>query len=93
MALDTFAGSNPTASAVTGSICNLESAISNQAQRGQARRGASAFRFVDELPAEALTMLGSQLHSQDLPVAVNRQQRELIPSEKPVANPAKLKNR
>ena len=51
-ALDIFAGSNTTASAAAESVCNLKSAISNQAERG-----ASAFRFVDELPAEQLATL------------------------------------
>jgi hypothetical protein len=46
--LDIFAGSNTTGSAAAELICNMKSAISNQAQRG----AASTFRFVDELPAE-----------------------------------------
>lgn len=73
MALDIFAGSDIIDSTAAGFICNLISAISNQAQRG-----ASAFRFVDELPAEELATLRSQLHSDELPVAVNRQQSKMM---------------
>ncbi len=43
---------------------------------------SSAFRFVDELPAEDLAMLWSRLHSDDLPVDVNRQQREMVLRDK-----------
>lgn len=42
----------------------------------------SAFRFVDELPKEDLVALWSRLHSDDLPVEVNRQQRGLVLREK-----------
>jgi hypothetical protein len=45
---------------------------------------ASAFRFVDELPAEELATLWSRLHADKLPVEVNRQQKELALMEKPV---------
>ncbi|MBI4659090.1 MAG: hypothetical protein HY735_09620 [Verrucomicrobia bacterium] len=54
-------------------IHNLKSAISNQAERG-----GSAFRFVDELPAKELATLWSRLHSDGLPMEVNRRQRELV---------------
>jgi len=57
--------------------------------RHSLRPAASAFRFVDELPPEALVALGSRLHSDDLPVKVNRQQRELVLKEKKTAYPAK----
>ena len=50
---------------------------------------ASAFRFVDELSAEGLAALWDQLHSDDLPVEVNRQQRELVLREAPVPFTAK----
>jgi hypothetical protein len=43
---------------------------------------ASGLRFVDELLAQELATLWSQLHSDDLPVEVNRQQRELVLMEK-----------
>lgn len=39
---------------------------------------ASVFRFIDELPANALAMLWRQLHFDELPVAMNRQQRETM---------------
>ena len=41
------------------------------------RLAGSAFRFVDELPAGQFTALWSRLHSDELPVEVNRQQREM----------------
>jgi hypothetical protein len=71
--LETFAGSKTTGSLAAESICNVKSPISNHAKRG----ATSAFRFVDELPAEGLGMLWSQRHSGDVPVEVNRQQRAL----------------
>ena len=86
--LDMFAGSNATGSAAAGFICNVKSAISNQA-----KRGASAFRFVDELPAEELATLWSRMHSDDLPVEVNRRQREIVLMEKPTTYAAKSKRR
>ena len=43
---------------------------------------ASAFRFVDELPAGDLAALWRRLHSGKLLVEVNRQQRELVLRER-----------
>jgi len=54
---------------------------------------ASAFRFVDELPAADLATLWSQLHSDDLPVTVNPQQKELVLMEKPPAYAARRKRK
>lgn len=54
---------------------------------------ASAFRFVDELPADELATLWSRLRSGDLPVEVNRQQRDLVLMEKSVPYVAKAKRR
>ena len=50
---------------------------------------ASAFRFVAELPTEGLAGLWGRLHSDDLPVKVNRQQRELVLREAPTPFTAK----
>jgi hypothetical protein len=77
---DTFAGLNTTGSAAAGPICHVECAISNQA-----KRGASAFRLVDELPAGDLAALWSRLHSDDLPLEVNQQQGELVLMERRAA--------
>ncbi len=52
---------------------------------------ASAFRFVDELPADELAALWSRLHSDDLPVEVNRRQRELVLMEKLTPDSAELR--
>lgn len=54
---------------------------------------ASAFRFVDELPTDELTTLWSRLRSDDLPVKVNRQQRELVLMEKKPAYGTRRKSR
>jgi hypothetical protein len=78
--LDIFAGSNTTGRAAAGSMCHLESAIPNRA-----KRGASACRFVDELPAGDLAALWSRLHSDDLPLEVNQQQGELVLMERRAA--------
>ena len=48
---------------------------------------ASVFRFVDELSAEGLAALWNRLHSDNLPVEVNRQQQELVLREAPVPCP------
>jgi len=57
------------------------------------RLAASPFRSIDELPAEELAILWSQLHSDALPVTVNQQQKELVLTEKPAAYPARRKRR
>jgi hypothetical protein len=46
--------------------------------------GRRSFK-TDESFLELLATLGSQLHSDDLPVEVNRRQRELVLMEKPTA--------
>ena len=79
-----FKPGNPAAE----SIYNVKSAISDQA-----KRGASALRFVDELPPEELATLWSRLHSNDLPVEVNSRQRDLVLMEKAVAYAAKPKRK
>jgi hypothetical protein len=50
-------------------------------EKDRACLAASAFRFIDELPAEELATLWTQLHSDELPVAVNRQKREMMLAE------------
>jgi hypothetical protein len=59
--------------------------------RPSPRLAASAFRFVDELPAEELATLWRRLHSGDLPVEVNRQQRELVLMANPTPYATKRK--
>ena len=54
---------------------------------------ASAFRFVDEPPAEELATLWSRLHSDDLPVETNRRQSESVLREKPTAYATRLKRK
>ena len=48
---------------------------------------------MDELPAEELATLWSRLHSDALPVAVSRQQKELVLMEKPPTCAARRKRR
>ncbi len=88
VALDIFAGSNTTGSAAAHSICHLKSAISNQA-----KRGVSAFRFVDELPSEGLARLWNRLHSDNLLMEVTRPQRELVLMDKPARYATKARER
>jgi DNA modification methylase len=76
--LDIFAGSNTTGSAA-GKLGRHWMAF----EKDRTYLAASAFRFVDELPAQELAALWSRLHSTDLPVEVNRQQRELVLKEEP----------
>jgi hypothetical protein len=78
--LDIFAGSNTTGSAAERLGRRW---IAFEKDRGYL--AASAFRFIDELPADKLATLWSRLQSGDLPVEVNRQQRELVLREKAVA--------
>jgi hypothetical protein len=58
-------------------ITYLEFEISNQAQRG-----ASAFRFVNELPVENIAALWSQLQSDDL--AMGRLPAEAVGADRQV---------
>ncbi|MBI4659093.1 MAG: site-specific DNA-methyltransferase [Verrucomicrobia bacterium] len=76
--LDIFAGSN-----TTGSAAEKLDRHWMAFEKDRTYLAASAFRFVDELPAKELATLWSRLHSDDLPVAVNRQQREMMLMEKP----------
>jgi hypothetical protein len=47
-------------------------------EKGRTYLAASVFRFVEKLRAEELAALWSRLQSDDLPVEVNRRQRELV---------------
>jgi hypothetical protein len=71
--LDIFAGSN-----TTGSAAEKLDRRWLAFEKDRTYLTASAFRFVDELPAEELATLWSRLHSCDLPVEANRQQRKLV---------------
>jgi site-specific DNA-methyltransferase (cytosine-N4-specific) len=71
--LDIFAGSNTTGSAAEKLDRHW---LAFEKDRGYL--AASALRFVDELSAEGLAALWDRLRSDDLPVKVNRQQRELV---------------
>ena len=86
--LDIFAGSNTTGRAAE-KLTRHWAAF----EKNRTYLAASAFRFVDELPAEELATLWSQLHSYALPVKVNRQQKELVLMEKPAAYAARRKRR
>jgi len=72
VALDIFAGSN-----ITGSAAEKLGRRWLAFEKDRTYLAAWAFRFVDELPAEELATLWSRLHSDDLPVKVKRQQRDL----------------
>ncbi len=74
--LDIYAGSN-----TTGSAAERLARRWMAFEKDRAYLAASAFRFIDELPAAELATLWSRLHSDDLPVAVNRQQREMMLAE------------
>ena len=86
--LDIFAGSN-----TTGSAAEKLDRRWMAFEKDHTYLAASAFRFVDELPAEDLATLWSRLHSEDLPVEVKRQQRDLVLREKPAPYAAKTKGR
>ena len=51
-------------------------------QKDSTYLAASAFRSVDDLPAGELAFLWSQLHSDAPPVKVNRQQKNLVLTER-----------
>ena len=76
--LDIFAGSN-----TTGSAAEKLDRRWLAFEKDRTYLAASAFRFVDELPAGDLATLWSRLHSDELPVEVNRQQREITLREEP----------
>jgi site-specific DNA-methyltransferase (cytosine-N4-specific) len=65
--LDIFAGSN-----TTGSAAEKLERRWLAFEKDRTWLAASAFRFVDELPAEELATLCSQLHSDALLITVNR---------------------
>jgi len=78
--LDIFAGSNTTSRAADKLTRNWAAF-----EKNRTCLAASAFRSVDELPAEELATLWSQLRSDALPATVKRQQKELVLMEKPAA--------
>ena len=86
--LDIFAGSN-----TTGSAAEKLDRRWLAFEKDRTYLAASAFRFVDELPAEELATLWSRLHSDALPVIVNRQQKELVLLETIATYPARRKRR
>lgn len=86
--LDIFAGSNTTSSAAE-KLDRRWLAF----EKNRTFPTVLAFRFVEELPTEQVATLWSQLHSDALPVAVNRQQKELVLIEKPAAYEARRKRR
>src|ERR1035441_1067845 len=86
--LDIFAGSN-----TTGSAAEKLDRHWLAFEKDRTYLAASAFRFVDELPAEGLAALWDQLLSDDLPVEVNRQQREMVLRETAAPYAARKKRR
>jgi hypothetical protein len=82
--LDIFAGSN-----TTGSAAEKLDRHWLAFEKDSGYLAASSFRFVDELSAEGLAALWDRLHTDDLPVEVNRQQRELVLRGVPVPFTAK----
>jgi len=86
--LDIFAGSN-----TTGRAAEKLDRRWLAFEKDRTCLAASAFRFVDELPAEELATLWSQLHSDTLPVKVNRQPKGWVLMEKPAAYPARRKRK
>jgi site-specific DNA-methyltransferase (cytosine-N4-specific) len=86
VARDIFAGSNTTVSAAE-KLDRHWLAF----EKDRTYLAASAFRFVDELPAEELATLWSRLRWDDLPVDVKRQQREMVLIEKAARYAAKAK--
>jgi site-specific DNA-methyltransferase (cytosine-N4-specific) len=71
--LDIFAGSN-----TTGEAAEKLNRRWIAFEKDRTYLAASAFRFVDELPAEELATLWSQLQSGDFPVELKRRQQELL---------------
>jgi DNA modification methylase len=82
--LDIFAGSN-----TTGSAAEKLDRRWLAFEQDRAYLAASVFRFVDELPPEELATLWKRLHSDDLPVEVIQQQRELVLMEEPASDATK----
>jgi hypothetical protein len=75
--LDIFAGSN-----TTGSAAEKLDRRWLAFEKDHPYLAASVFRFVDEVPADELTTLSRRLDSDELPVEVNRRQRELVLRER-----------
>lgn len=71
--LDIFAGSN-----TSGSAAEKLGRRWIAFEKDRTYLAASAFRFIDELSPKELSTLWSQLRSDELPVAVTRQQREMM---------------
>lgn len=71
--LDIFAGSN-----TTGSAAEKLGRRWLAFEKDLAYLAASAFRLIDELPAEELAVLWSRLLGDDLPVRITRHQPELV---------------
>ena len=86
--MDIFAGSN-----TTGSAAEKLDRRWLAFEKDRTYLASSAFRFVNELPAEDLATIWSRLHSDDLPVKVKRQQREMVLREKPAPYGAKAKGK
>jgi len=86
--LDIFAGSN-----TTGSAAEKLDRRWLAFEKDRTYLAASAFRFVDELPAQEIAALWSRVRSDDLPVEVKRQQRELVLAEEPAVYAAKAKRK
>ncbi len=74
--LDIFAGSN-----TTGNAAEKLGRRWLAFEKDRPCLAASALRFADKLPPEELAALWSKLCSDELPVAVNRQQREMMLAE------------
>ena len=77
---DIFAGSN-----TTGRAAEKLGRRWIAFEKDRAYLAASTFRFIDNLSAEELAKLWSRLHSDELPVEVSRQQREMMLTEEPAA--------
>ena len=74
--LDIFAGSN-----TTGSAAEKLDRRWLAFEKDRTYLAASAFRFLDESPAEELAALWDRLYSDNMPVDVNRRQRDLVLQE------------
>jgi hypothetical protein len=86
--LDIFAGSN-----FTGRAAERLDRRWIAFEKDRTYLAASAVRFVDELSAADLASLWGQLHSDELPLTVNRQQKELVQMEKPPVYAARRKRK
>ena len=86
--LDIFAGSN-----TTGSAAEKLDRRWLAFEKDRTYLAASAFRFVDELPAEELAALWNSLRSDELPVEVNRRQQEMVLREMVAPFTARRKRR